>query len=74
MPWRSSRNCGARYSAVDIVVTVFRVVKASDKMPEHTKLEFVKVRPYAISCPDGYTERCITRRQVLPGFAPASLI
>jgi len=30
------------YSAVDIVVTIFRVVKASDKMPEYTKLEFIK--------------------------------
>jgi len=31
------------YSAVDVVVTIFRVVKASDKMPEYTKLEFIKV-------------------------------
>jgi len=30
------------YSAVDVVVTIFRVVKASDKMPEYTKLEFIK--------------------------------
>ncbi|KAF9778215.1 P-loop containing nucleoside triphosphate hydrolase protein [Thelephora terrestris] len=30
------------YSAIDIVVTIFRVVKASDKMPEYTKLEFIK--------------------------------
>jgi len=30
------------YSAIDVVVTVFRVVKASDKMPEYTKLEFIK--------------------------------
>lgn len=32
------------YSAVDVVVTIFRVVKASEKMPEYTKLEFIKVR------------------------------
>ena len=31
------------YSAIDVVVTIFRVVKASDKMPEYTKLEFIKV-------------------------------
>ena len=38
------------YSAVDVVVTIFRVVKASDKMPEYTKLEFIKVlRPTASS-------------------------
>ena len=36
------------YSAVDVVVTIFRVVKASDKMPEYTKLEFIKVAPYNI--------------------------
>ena len=31
------------YSAVDVVVTIFRVVKVSDKVPEYTKLEFIKV-------------------------------
>jgi len=36
------------YSAIDVVVTIFRVVKASDKMPEYTKLEFIKVPPYAM--------------------------
>ncbi|KAJ7786543.1 P-loop containing nucleoside triphosphate hydrolase protein [Mycena metata] len=30
------------YSAVDIVVTIFRVVKTFDEMPEHTKLEYIK--------------------------------
>ncbi|KAG7093865.1 replication factor C subunit 4 [Marasmius oreades] len=30
------------YSAVDIVVTIFRVVKAFDELPEYTKLEFIK--------------------------------
>jgi len=30
------------YSAVDIVVTVFRVVKTSDDLPEYTKLEYIK--------------------------------
>ena len=35
------------YSAIDVVVTIFRVVKASDKMPEYTKLEFIKVRTAA---------------------------
>lgn len=33
------------YSAVDIVVTVFRVVKTFDELPEYMKLEFIKVRP-----------------------------
>jgi len=32
----------AGYSAVDIVVTVFRVVKVFDDIPEYTKLEFIK--------------------------------
>ncbi|KAF5312985.1 hypothetical protein D9619_002934 [Psilocybe cf. subviscida] len=31
------------YSAVDIVVTIFRVVKTFDEMPEYTKLEYIKV-------------------------------
>ncbi|KAJ3998582.1 P-loop containing nucleoside triphosphate hydrolase protein [Lentinula boryana] len=30
------------YSAVDIVVTIFRVVKTSDSMPEYTKLQYIK--------------------------------
>ncbi|EGO05345.1 hypothetical protein SERLA73DRAFT_174456 [Serpula lacrymans var. lacrymans S7.3] len=30
------------YSAVDIVVTVFRVVKTFDELPEYTKLEYIK--------------------------------
>ncbi|KAF8640889.1 hypothetical protein AX17_000537 [Amanita inopinata Kibby_2008] len=30
------------YSAVDIVVTFFRVVKTFDEMPEYTKLEYIK--------------------------------
>ncbi|KAJ4485894.1 P-loop containing nucleoside triphosphate hydrolase protein [Lentinula aciculospora] len=30
------------YSAIDIVVTIFRVVKTSDGMPEYTKLEYIK--------------------------------
>ncbi|KZV94148.1 P-loop containing nucleoside triphosphate hydrolase protein [Exidia glandulosa HHB12029] len=30
------------YSAVDIVVTVFRVVKTYDELPEYLKLEFIK--------------------------------
>ncbi|KAJ8482583.1 hypothetical protein ONZ45_g14896 [Pleurotus djamor] len=30
------------YSAVDIVVTLFRVVKTFDEMPEYTKLEYIK--------------------------------
>lgn len=32
------------YSAVDIVVTIFRVVKTFDELPEYMKLEFIKVR------------------------------
>jgi len=35
---------GQGYSAVDIVVTVFRVTKTFDELPEYTKLEFIKVR------------------------------
>lgn len=30
------------YSAVDIIVTIFRVVKTFDEMAEYTKLEFIK--------------------------------
>ncbi|KAE9400559.1 P-loop containing nucleoside triphosphate hydrolase protein [Gymnopus androsaceus JB14] len=30
------------YSAVDIVVTIFRVVKTADNIPEYTKLEYIK--------------------------------
>jgi len=30
------------YSAVDIVVTLFRVVKTFDEMAEYTKLEYIK--------------------------------
>ncbi|CAL1694046.1 unnamed protein product [Somion occarium] len=30
------------YSAVDIVVTIFRVVKTYDELPEYTKLEYIK--------------------------------
>ncbi|KIJ29332.1 hypothetical protein M422DRAFT_269286 [Sphaerobolus stellatus SS14] len=30
------------YSAVDIVVTLFRVVKTFDELPEYTKLQFIK--------------------------------
>lgn len=32
------------YSAVDIVSTIFRVVKNNDSMQEYRKLEFIKVR------------------------------
>lgn len=49
------------YSAVDIVVTIFRVVKASDKMPEYTKLEFIKVL-CAIPPTWENTERCASRK------------
>jgi replication factor C subunit 2/4 len=31
------------YSAVDIVVTVFRVVKGMDELPEYMKLDFIRV-------------------------------
>jgi len=30
------------YSAVDIVVTIFRVAKSFDELPEYTKLEYIK--------------------------------
>ena len=36
------------YSAIYIVVTIFRVVNGSDKMPEYTKLEFIKVPQHAV--------------------------
>ena len=32
------------YAAVDIVTTLFRVVKGMDAIAEYTKLEFIKVR------------------------------
>ena len=31
------------YSAVDIISTMFRVVKTMDSLPEYTKLQFIKV-------------------------------
>jgi replication factor C subunit 2/4 len=31
------------YSAVDIVTTIFRVVKGMEELPEYTKLEFIRV-------------------------------
>jgi replication factor C subunit 2/4 len=39
------------YSAVDIVTTMFRVVKTMDTLPEYTKLEFIKVRLISITVP-----------------------
>ncbi|KAI0296218.1 P-loop containing nucleoside triphosphate hydrolase protein [Russula brevipes] len=30
------------YSAIDIIVTIFRVVKTFDELPEYTKLEYIK--------------------------------
>lgn len=40
------------YSAVDIVTTLFRVVKGMDRMAEYLKLEFIKVSlvSYAMHC------------------------
>lgn len=32
------------YAAVDIVTTIFRVVKSMDELPEYTRLEFIRVR------------------------------
>ena len=37
-----------RCSAIDIVATISRVVKASDKMPEYTKLELIQVPQHAV--------------------------
>ena len=34
---------GKGYSAVDIISTMFRVVKTMDSLPEYTKLQFIKV-------------------------------
>ena len=38
------------YSAVDIVVTVFRVVKGMEDLPEYTKLEFIRVGHQFFPC------------------------
>jgi replication factor C subunit 2/4 len=39
------------YSAVDIVVTIFRVVKSMEDLPEYTKLEFIRVsHPFFLLC------------------------
>ena len=40
---RIDKLWGDGYSAVDIVTTVFRVVKGMDDLPEYTKLEFIRV-------------------------------
>lgn len=37
------------YSAVDIVVTVFRVVKGMEELPEYLKLEFIRVRRKSVA-------------------------
>ena len=34
---------GQGYSALDVITTIFKVVKAFDGMPEYLKLEFIKV-------------------------------
>ena len=36
------------YSAVDIISTMFRVVKTLDSLPEYTKLEFIKVYSFNV--------------------------
>lgn len=38
------------YAAVDIVTTLFRVVKGMDAIAEYTKLEFIKVRLLPLVC------------------------
>ena len=43
---------GKGYSAVDIITTMFRVVKTLDSLPEYTKLEFIKVNLCEISTHD----------------------
>lgn len=45
------------YSAVDIVVSVFRVVKSMEELPEYTKLEFIRVSHEAIPRPQLMTTR-----------------
>lgn len=37
------------YAAVDIVGTLFRVVKGMDALAEYTKLEFIRVSPASCS-------------------------
>lgn len=39
------------YSAVDIVSTIFRVVKGMEELPEYTKLEFIRVSVTPIARP-----------------------
>ena len=39
------------YSAVDIVVTVFRVVKGMEDLPEYTKLEYIRVSSFQLRLP-----------------------
>lgn len=49
------------YSAVDIVVSVFRVVKGMDDLPEYTKLEFIRV---CRSAPDAPAILTLTNRKL----------
>ena len=39
---------GKGYSAVDIISTMFRVVKTMDSLPEYTKLQFIKVGAFLV--------------------------
>jgi replication factor C subunit 2/4 len=39
---------GKGYSAVDIISTMFRVVKTMDSLPEYTKLQFIKVGSFLL--------------------------
>lgn len=53
------------YSAVDIVTTIFRVVKGMEDLPEYTKLEFIRVRPGSAGFAHGLVLAvCLTRRKL----------
>jgi len=46
------------YAAVDIVGTLFRVVKGMDALAEYTKLEFIRVSGDALGCDLQAGRRC----------------
>ena len=45
MGWLGQKICDMGYSSMDIIQTLFRVVKNDPKMPEFLKLEFIRVSP-----------------------------
>lgn len=57
------------YSAVDIVTTIFRVVKGMEELPEYTKLEYIRVSPCPPSLPstkrEWYLMYCTTLKNTM---------